>query len=450
MTEQIEAVVQKEREIRDAALIRAGELLMRTPDGNYLSAEDFRAFEGNITSAREHDELLQVAERANTWGTLRVTDEPTVYGPKSGNSIFKDLYDVAKSHPSNAAAQRLTRYCQEIDTWTGAEGRRRDLARKENHERRTPMSPAAGFGGELVTPAYILELTSLYRPTLCSYSTLCTPMELPDYGMVVQVPSFSGPVNVANQVANTGVAETDPTTAYLTSGSQPLFNANIELLTGQVTASTQEFERVGPGYTLDQWIMSELSVFLEDAVDSYTLSTVLAAITNSPVDDTVTASITQFWGDVATAKQTIATTAGTRYRPTHLVVPSPVVDWLEMQVDDDHRPIFVPIYDWSAINNQDDGDTGYSVQSLRLFRDDNIPTASHNSDTCFQLLVSRPSTVVLMRGDPMPSVFVETVANSLSVILNLRQYACAIPRYPNATEVITGSTYVDTLAASTP
>ena len=81
MTEQIEAVVQKEREIRDAALIRAGELLMRTPDGNYLSAEDFRAFEGNITSAREHDELLQVAERANTWGTLRVTDEPTVYGP---------------------------------------------------------------------------------------------------------------------------------------------------------------------------------------------------------------------------------------------------------------------------------------------------------------------------------------------------------------------------------
>jgi hypothetical protein len=77
-------------------------------------------------------------------------------------------------------------------------------------------------------------------------------------------------------------------------------------------------------------------------------------------------------------------------------------------------------------------------------RDDNIPTASGDN----QLLVSRPATVVLLKGDPIPQVFTETLANNLSVILNLRQYVCVIPRYPNATQVITGSNYPSSATAT--
>jgi len=442
MSENIEAAAQKSRESRDDALERAGDLVVR--GGKHLTPEAYKTFEGNMAAAQRHDALVSVAERAQPRITLG--DEPTTYGPHSGNSWFADSYALTKRSGGDYddAIDRRKRYAQEVATWTGAEGRRRDLFAQEQRERRAAMGPAAGIGGELVTPAFLLELTALYRPSLCSFSQHCTPMELPPYGMSVQVPTFSGPVLVTNQPANTGVSEIDPTTGYTEAGSLPLFTPNVSLQTGQVVASTQAFERGGPGYTLDQWVMAELAAVLEDAVDTYTITQVLAAITQSPVTDSAGYTIALLWADVALAKQNIAQLAGTRYRPTHLFLPSGQIDLIEQAVDSEQRPIFVPIYDWTAINNQDDGDTGYSIQSLRIMRDDNIPVKS----TYNQLLVSRPATVVLLKGDPIPQVFTETLANNLSVILNLRQYVCVIPRYPNATQVITGSNYPSSATAT--
>lgn len=440
----LQAAARKAEENRDAAVERAGRLVQASPD-KHLTAEDYSNFEGSLDAALQHEQRAQLATRL---ADVRVKSEPTVYGPKSGNSWFQDGYWIALNDDSPKWAEakaRRARYGQEVETWTGAEGARRDkfhaeLTRSDVPERRSPMSTAAGFGGELVTPQYLLALVALYRPSLCSFAPLCTPMELPPSGVVVQVPNFTSTVTVNGQVENSGVSETDPGTGYLDGGSLPLFTANVSLQTGQVVASTQAFERSGPGYTLDQWVMRELTAILEDAVDLYTLQTVIAAITNSATSDTASWSTTAFWADVSKAKFSIATTNGTRYRPTHLFMNSNEVDKVEEQVDDDHRPIFTP--DWATNTNADDGDTGYNIQSLRVMRDDNIPILSGNN----QLIVSRPATVVLMRADPVPSVFVQTLANSLSVIMNLRQYVSVIPRYPNASQVITGSTYVTSVS----
>jgi hypothetical protein len=263
--------------------------------------------------------------------------------------------------------------------------------------------------------------------------------------MSVAIPALTSATSVQAQTANDGVVESDPTTAYRgpSNFSNGLFTTtNVTLQTGQVVASTQAFERSGPGVMLDQIVMKELSIQLEDSIDSYVLTEVLSAITQSPVSDSSSYTSTTLWGDVAEAKQTIALAPGVRWRPNSLFMNSNQVDYMEQLMGTDGRPVFMP--DMATASNADDGDTGFCVQSLRVYRDDNIPVLSGNN----QLIVSRPDTVALARGDMVPSVFTQTFAGTLSVVLNLRQYVAVVPRYPNANEVITGSTYVDTEAAS--
>jgi hypothetical protein len=76
--------------------------------------------------------------------------------------------------------------------------------------------------------------------------------------------------------------------------------------------------------------------------------------------------------------------------------------------------------------------------SVLWYTADAIPASSSNT----QLIISSPDeSVALFEGEPILSVFPETAASSLEVLLNLRAYVLAVIRYPNGSAVITGNAY---------
>jgi hypothetical protein len=80
---------------------------------------------------------------------------------------------------------------------------------------------------------------------------------------------------------------------------------------------------------------------------------------------------------------------------------------------------------------------------LAWFADDSIPTLGTSATT--QVIVARPSTIVVWEGAPIPVIAPEPGAATLSVIVWLRAYVAAIPRYPRAISSISGSAYAGSL-----
>ena len=73
-----------------------------------------------------------------------------------------------------------------------------------------------------------------------------------------------------------------------------------------------------------------------------------------------------------------------------------------------------------------------------------IPTVGTTTKT--QLLVSAPEqSVALCEGEPILTVFPETLANDLQCVVNVREYVAAITRYASGTAVITSAAYNTTL-----
>ena len=83
-----------------------------------------------------------------------------------------------------------------------------------------------------------------------------------------------------------------------------------------------------------------------------------------------------------------------------------------------------------------EGDTGYRMAGLPVFQDLNIPTPGVGAD---QAIVGALAEVYVWEGDLVPRVLPQTLANQLSVILQVYAYLAVIPRYPSAINKITGT-----------
>ena len=72
--------------------------------------------------------------------------------------------------------------------------------------------------------------------------------------------------------------------------------------------------------------------------------------------------------------------------------------------------------------------------------DDAIPTYGTTAFT--QIIVSAPAVaMVLCEGEAITSVFPETKAQELDVVLNLRKYVAAITRHAAGTATVQGAAY---------
>ena len=76
---------------------------------------------------------------------------------------------------------------------------------------------------------------------------------------------------------------------------------------------------------------------------------------------------------------------------------------------------------------------------LLWFEDDDVPPSG--SDT--GIVISAPDqAVVVAEGDPVLETIPQYGAGSLEVLVRLREYVAAVPRYPNGTAIIYGAGYL--------
>jgi HK97 family phage major capsid protein len=189
---------------------------------------------------------------ANLRTQVRVS-EPSPYGEGSPHSYFRDLVAAVSPVPVAGKAdaeERLRRHGRDVQTRAAggtAAARRavRDLVRRDTpaEAEYRAMTTGTGSGLAFVTPAYLLDQWAKWRSYVPAVADACRNVELPEYGMEINVPAvLSGPDAVAIQATeNSSVGETNLTAGYRT--------AAVETFAGSTTVSQQLFDRAGPAST---------------------------------------------------------------------------------------------------------------------------------------------------------------------------------------------------------
>jgi hypothetical protein len=252
----------------------------------------------------------------------------------------------------------------------------------------------------------------------------------------------SSTTSVAQQTEGQTVSNTTPATA--------LVGAQIETVAGQVTICPQVSDRGFTGGGPFVIVISrQLQQQLDEKVNLYALNQALAGAASVAGQSSFTNA--GLYQDLASARETLTDTAGTRLRPAHLFTTSAFYSYVTRQVDDDHRPIVTPQFAPGFPLTEGDEQTSWSRFTSTVlpggvlwFTDDTIPTYGTTSE--IQLVVSAPDeAMVLLEGDPIFSVYPQTDAASLELVAGMRAYVAAIPRYVSGTSSIAGSAYTSAL-----
>lgn len=402
---------------------------------------------------------------------MRVVREPRIYSASSRNSWFKDMAGLAQG--DNRAERNLAQHAKEviyeIDHNT-PEGRAyeknlRELCREHDpisHERQYRQaklearsdayggteqrsdSTGATSMGAFVTPLYVLQQWAPFRGTHRSFVDQTTILPLPDYGMAVNIPSFTTTASAGVQASgeNTAIAETDPSGANLQSTLLPI--------AGQLTISQQLHDRAWDGGgSFDVIIGQQIKQQLDETVDKYVLSQAIAAGVAVTGSAQATSFMADFYGDIGDCRNQLTDTAGTKLRGTHVFTTSDLYSYATRQLDGQNRPVVIPMFTPGApvfLDGQDKdrwwGFTGTIMPgTLFWFTDDNIPAQGNNT----QIIVSAPEYIVTWEGAPALKVWPETLANQMSVVVQLYEYIACIPRYGASTAYTSSNVYPLTL-----
>jgi hypothetical protein len=399
--------------------------------------------------------------------TVYVTSEPRTYGEDSPNSYFADrAWGSSPEFPQHdEARRRLATYAAEIAAEmrdpNSKEGRRarkqiQESLRAGNTSRaavndsidraanftqaevRSGMDTTASSGGSFVTPQYFVSDYAPYRQYGRVFADQAHKMSLPDYGMTIYVPHITAAAAVSAQAGqNQGIAETDPTAAYL----------SVALTTnaGQVTVSQQLLDRAGPNFAFDKMVFDQLNRAYNLTLDTYVLTQAIANATS--VSNSYSSFAWQtFLQKIAGGKANIQDTAGTVLPASHIFAQPSTWEWITAQIDasgGSNRPGAVPSYagPYNAFAAGDpsllaEGNTGYRVLGLPVYEDANIPVdgSAHN-----QVLVTSMDEVWFWEGDLVTRAVPQTFAQNLSVLLQVYAYVGCIVRYSPAVQTISGS-----------
>lgn len=405
----------------------------------------------------------------------KVTNEPTTYGPGSPHSYYHDLarQSLVQSVHHAAAVQRLSRHSFEMarEAHLGTEiGRRaerqmKDVTRSDSvaehrasmdqfravgqAEFRTPLttgggasaSASGGSAAALVAPFVIGDYVP-FREAGRTAADLVSHRDLPDYGMQLYIPNVTSGAAVASQTEGSAVQETDPAFGYL--------NAAIITEAGEVTVSQQVLDRAGPGFEADQVIADALRRDLAPKIDAYVLTQMLSGATNIN-DNTNTWAVTKtsgtggLYGKLSNAKQNIRTATGTFLNPNAALMTPARWEVTAGAADSQGRPFVVPdaMGPFNAIATASgtgdvgvEGRTGYTLNTLPIYQDFNIPAPASGND---QVIVLDSDIVVLYEGAPINRAIPQTLGNHLQVIIQLYQYLAVHVFYPGGIVSLTGT-----------
>lgn len=410
---------------------------------------------------------------------LSVT-ESRVYALHSEHSYYADFrMATLRPHQAAAANVRLARYAQELAyeiEHRSPEGRRAErvirsitrVADADVHQRRydqamrelratttgggVTASASGGGVAAFVTPFFLESQWAMFRGIHRAFANQCLRLPLPPFGMQIYVPTFSSAAAAAQKNEGSPVTETDPGTA--------LQGAAVVEITGQVTLSNAAHDRAWDGGgTFDALVHKQIRQQLDQSVDVYALTQAIASAGTTTNNSAWTAnSLVNFFTDLATAREGVTDTAGVRLWPTRLFTTSDMFDYVTHIFTTGGQPAGVNLMqtvpgipmdgDRDDPSKQDDWSrfTGLILPgSLPWFLDDNIPTTGGTANLT-QVVVSatQESLILLEDPDPIMSVFEDSVAGNLQVILNAREYAALVTRHASGTQVISGTAYPST------
>lgn len=375
-----------------------------------------------------------------------VKSEPRVYGP-GGPSYFQDrALAVCYGVPGHAeACERLNRYAQELDVEIAArspEGVRAARKVVEHRRANTAGAPELRSGAtsttisSFTTPEYLTQYWAAYRSADRSFTDQTTKLPLPEYGLQVNVPSFSSATSFGTQTENSGASELDPSGVNI--------QATLSTQAGIVSISQQLYDRGGwSGEAFDKILLRQMKSQLDAQIDSYVLT---AALANAGSVSDATFSVANFLADIATARELLSDTAGVRLLATHLFSTSDLFGYVTRQLDTSGTPILSTdsgaLVLASQVNDPEwNSWTGVHLGQVRWHTDDNIPAKSSNT----QIIVARPAEVYTFDGDDMVFCYPETQSEHLSVVIGLYAYVGVVVRFNKAISVITGNAYPTSL-----
>jgi len=407
-----------------------------------LQASESRDFNKAVALVREFDERIAELEyegkREASAAEARIgfsepsgiggahTSSSTYHAGPHSPSFFKDLI-YARSGDANAA-DRLRRNNAE----NGLE--RRALGNTNG---------TGGSGGEFAPPGYLVdEYVRLARPGRVVADRF-RHEALPQGISSVNVPRVATGTTVAVQsTQNTALAQTDVTTASLSSG--------IVTHGGKQVVSRQ---------LLDQSAVPFDRVILEDLAADHARALGTDVITGSgtggqlrgyltpastSVNTWTTTSPTAsgFYGRLAQLQGTIN---GSRFKAPDCVLMHPRRwSWMASFVDGSGRPLVVPTAGgFNALANRDDpqgvGHVG-QVLGMDVYTDANIPTnlgAGSNQDVVLMMV---SDDIVLWESPLQAESFEAPYADSMGVLYRCFNYSALIPdRYLASLGQITGT-----------
>lgn len=431
--------------------------------------------DAQIDEARaELDRQAQLTEARKSAGItgndVAVKSEPRTYEPGNGNVYFRDLIDYSiPSRPSHfEAEQRLQRHAYEqsvevargtdegkqvltqlrgSDGYRGSETRARKMettVRERGNagseagieHRAATTSTIAGF----TTPVYLVDQWIPFNQPGRPFADAVHHEDLPDYGLSVNVPHFTGASAVAVQSAEgDAVTETDPTSAYIT--------ASLATYAGQVTVSLQLLER-SELKNMDQAIFDSLQRAYAPVIDAAVLTAALSGAGSTTYTDAAGFSLSPsantqgFRHYVNHAKATIKKASGVIESPNALFMHSDTFEFADAQTDTTGRPLMVPMGDGpmnpqatGANYNVPQGPTGFRMSGLAVYEDQNIAQVSSN----YPAIVLQTNEIWLFEGPLTPRVLPQTNGANLETLLQVYSYAACLVARPTAVNQISGT-----------
>ena len=297
-------------------------------------------------------------------------------------------------------------------------------------------SASGGGAAAFVPPAILLAAWAAYRSPYRAFSDqLNSSVPLPPFGLQVYVPIVTTGTTVATQVEGQAVSEGDPTTGFA--------SGQVVNKVGQIVVTQQYLDRAGPGIAGDLLLFAQLQEQLDGQINAFAINQALAGA--QTVTNNGAWALPGMLSNLKSAKNKLHDTVGTRIRATHAFASGDLCDHLGSLVDSQERPIFIPTFDDNRLPVRSEGDplaegyTGYVLTGLALFADDGVPNLGSTAFT--QLIVTRPDTILLLEGAPIPYVYPPSVAGSLEAVLGVRAYVCCIAKYASGVSTISGSAY---------
>jgi HK97 family phage major capsid protein len=367
---------------------------------------------------------------------IQVISEPQVY--RKGHretSYFRDLWLAKKSGDRNAY-ERLERNNKQVAD-----------AKKER-----AISTGAGAGGEFVPPLWLEDDFIVLARAGRITANLCRQGQVPPGTDSINIPKINtGTATAVVTSQNSAIQQTDLTT---TSVSSPVIT-----VAGGQTVAMQLIEQ--SPLNIDEIVLADLAADYAVKLNTQVLSgtgssgqatgLLVLSGTNAVTWTQSTPALGGPGGMYPKVANGLAQVHTKRYLPPTAIVMHPLRwAWAECQVDNNGRPLVVPVAAgaFQMIANLDaqvsQGLVG-SMLGLPVYVDAVIPVNGGSGANQDSIIISKFDDLWLWEGELRAEAFEQTYAQQMSVFVRLYNYASFQPgRYAPSTSIITGT------GASTP